>query len=137
MSQVLCSMRWVRESGNFEVSPFTRNHLNLFCDKCHTLFDLQVFYWTHFLYLPFWLCCVLHSPNFWKWFIGPFCIFALEKMISLYKSHSEEGKSYVTTGVVLPSRVYSKVETYFRQKTLHPIIFTYLFLNVGFRLSVL
>lgn len=79
---VLCSMRWVRESGNFEV-----------------------FYWTHFLYLPFWLLCVLHAPNFWKWFIGPFCIFALEKMISLYKSHSEEGKSYVTTGVVLPSRV--------------------------------
>jgi len=79
---VLCSMRWVRESGNFEV-----------------------FYWTHFCYLPFWLLCVLHAPNFWKWFIGPFCIFAMEKMISLYKSHSEEGKSYVTTGVVLPSRV--------------------------------
>lgn len=92
----------------FLLLTFTLNHLNLF--------DVQVFYWTHFLYLPFWLCCVLHAPNFWKWFIGPFCIFALEKMISLYKSHSEEGKSYVTTGVVLPSRVYSKVKTYFRQK---------------------
>ena len=68
-------------------------------------FVVQVFYWTHFCYLPFWLLCVLHAPNFWKWFIGPFCIFAMEKMISLYKSHSEEGKSYVTTGVVLPSRV--------------------------------
>lgn len=65
----------------------------------------QVFYWTHFLYLLFWLLCVLHAPAFWKWFVGPFAIFAMEKIISLYKSHSEEGKSYVTTGVVLPSRV--------------------------------
>ena len=65
----------------------------------------QVFYWTHFLYLVFWLLAVLHSPNFWRWFIGPFCLFALEKIVSLYKSHSEEGKSYVTTGVVLPSKV--------------------------------
>ena len=78
--------------------------------KCLRWLYVQVFYWTHFLYLPFWLLCVLHAPNFWKWFIGPFCIFALEKMISLYKSHSEEGKSYVTTGVVLPSRVTSEAE---------------------------
>ena len=30
-------------------------------------------------------------------------------MITVYKSHSEKGKSYVTTGVVLPSRVVSLV----------------------------
>ena len=65
----------------------------------------QVFYWTHFLYLVFWLLAVLHAPNFWRWFIGPFCLFAMEKIVSLYKSHSEEGKSFVTTGVVLPSNV--------------------------------
>ena len=43
----VCSMRWVRKSGNFEV-----------------------FYWTHFLYLLFWLLVLLHAPQFWKWFIG-------------------------------------------------------------------
>ena len=41
----------------------------------------QVFYWTHFLYLLFWLLVILHAPNFWKWFIGPFCLFVIEKCI--------------------------------------------------------
>ena len=42
---------------------------------------VQVFYWTHFLYLLFWLLVILHAPNFWKWFIGPFCLFVIEKCI--------------------------------------------------------
>ena len=69
----------------------------------------QVFYWTHFLYIVFWLLTILHAPNFWKWFIGPACVFACEKMISLCKSRSEKGKSYVVTGVVLPSKVVNLV----------------------------
>ena len=52
---------------------------------------------------------VLHAPQFWKWFVGPACIFLLEKAISLYKTHAKTGKSYVTTGVVLPSRVVNLV----------------------------
>jgi len=83
---VICSMKWVRKSGNFEI-----------------------FYWTHFLYLLFWLLVILHAPNFWKWFIGPACLFVFEKVISIYKSHSKKGKSYVTTGVVLPSKVVNLV----------------------------
>ena len=83
---VVCSMKWVRKSGNFEV-----------------------FYWTHFLYLVFWLLLVLHSPNFWKWFIAPACIFACEKLVSFCKSRTEKGKSYVVTGVVLPSKVVNLV----------------------------
>ena len=41
--------------------------------------------------------------------MGPACIFLLEKAISLYKTHAKTGKSYVTTGVVLPSRVVNLV----------------------------
>ena len=73
----------------------------------HFLF--QIFYWTHFLYLLFWLLVILHAPNFWKWFIGPACLFVFEKVISIYKSHSKKGKSYVTAGVVLPSKVVNLV----------------------------
>ena len=52
---------------------------------------------------------MLHAPNFWKWFIAPACVFACEKMISLCKSRTEKGKSYVVTGVVLPSKVVNLV----------------------------
>ena len=72
-------------------------------------FVVQVFYWTHFCYLPFWLLCVLHAPNFWKWFIGPWCLFFFEKCLRFYNSLSDKGKCYVTTGVVLPSRVVNLV----------------------------
>ena len=82
----ICSMKWVRKSGNFEV-----------------------FYWTHFLYLVFWLLLVFHAPIFWKWFIGPAILFACEKLLSVCKSRTKKGKSYVVTGVVLPSKVVNLV----------------------------
>ena len=69
----------------------------------------QVFYWTHFLYLVFWALVILHAPNFWKWFVGPACLFLIEKSLRFYKSVSCKGKCYVTTGVVLPSRVVNLV----------------------------
>ena len=108
---VICSMRWVRECGNFEVCTSCLCcilHSIFATNTSYILFPLTpclVFYWTNFLYLVFWLLAVFHAPDFWRWFIGPFCLFAMEKIVSLYKSHSEEGKSFVTTGVVLPSNV--------------------------------
>ena len=68
-----------------------------------------MFYWTHFLYIIFWILLIVHAPNFWKWFIGPACVFACEKLLSVCKSRSEKGKSYVVTGVVLPSKVVNLV----------------------------
>ena len=68
-----------------------------------------MFYWTHFLYIIFWILLIVHAPNFWKWFIGPASVFAFEKLLSICKSRSEKGKSYVVTGVVLPSKVVSLV----------------------------
>ena len=68
-----------------------------------------MFYWTHFLYIIFWILLIIHAPNFWKWFIGPASLFACEKLLSICKSRSEKGKSYVVTGVVLPSKVVNLV----------------------------
>jgi len=40
-----------------------------------------VFYWSHMLFVPFWIILILHAPNFWKWFIVPAIIFIVEKVI--------------------------------------------------------
>ena len=70
---------------------------------------LQIFYWSHLLYILYWGLLIIHAPNFWKWFIVPAVIFAIEKIGRIAKSLSNEGKSWVTTGVVLPSKVVSLV----------------------------
>ncbi len=54
----VCSQPFVRRGGSFEI-----------------------FYWTHLLYVPFWILVVFHGPNFWKWFIGPFVVYLLERTI--------------------------------------------------------
>ena len=51
-----------------------------------TFCNVQIFYWTHFLYLVFWMLVILHAPNFWKWFIGPCCLFIIEKCLRLVSS---------------------------------------------------
>lgn len=45
---------------------------------------LQVFYFTHLLYVPFWILLILHAPNFWKWFIVPGTVYLIEKMLRLW-----------------------------------------------------
>lgn len=42
--------------------------------------SFEVFYWTHTLYLLFWILLIIHCKNFWKWFIGPCIIFLIEKV---------------------------------------------------------
>lgn len=61
----------------------------------------QVFYWTHLLYVPFWLILILHGPNFWIWFLLPGLIFAIEKGYSWF------GKieTCISSAQLLPSKV--------------------------------
>lgn len=54
----ICSQPFVRRGGSFEI-----------------------FYWTHLLYVPFWILVIFHGPNFWMWFIGPFLIYLLERTL--------------------------------------------------------
>lgn len=62
---VICSLKFVRRGGHFEV-----------------------FYLTHLLYLVFYILLILHARNFWHWMIGPAIVFVLEKIYFLYKRRS-------------------------------------------------
>uniref|UniRef100_A0A182IU16 Uncharacterized protein n=1 Tax=Anopheles atroparvus TaxID=41427 RepID=A0A182IU16_ANOAO len=78
----VCSQPFVRRGGSFEV-----------------------FYWTHLLYVPFWILVLFHGPNFWKWFIGPGLIYLVERTIRLVWMRTEHGKTYISSGLLLPSKV--------------------------------
>ncbi|XP_028035380.1 NADPH oxidase 5 [Bombyx mandarina] len=78
----VCSQPFIRRGGSFEV-----------------------FYWTHLLYVPFWLLLIFHGPNFWKWFIVPGTIYLTERILRLAWMRSERGKTYISSGILLPSRV--------------------------------
>lgn len=79
---VICSLPFVRKSGYFEV-----------------------FYWTHLLYVAFWILTILHGPNFWKWFVAPGVIFVIERVHRTIRLRTGHGKTYISSGVLLPSKV--------------------------------
>nr|CAD7426043.1 unnamed protein product [Timema monikensis] len=78
----ICSQSFVRRGGSFEI-----------------------FYWTHLLYIPFWVLVIFHAPNFWKWFVVPGVIYVVERLLRLAWMRSERGKTYISSGLLLPSRV--------------------------------
>ncbi len=43
-------------------------------------FKPKVFYWSHLLYVPYWVLLIVHAPAFWKWFIVPCIVFIIEKV---------------------------------------------------------
>ncbi|XP_045455112.1 uncharacterized protein LOC123664638 [Melitaea cinxia] len=65
----------------------------------------EVFYFCHLLYIPFWILLIFHAPNFWKWFIVPGVIYLIERIMRLAWMRSERGRSYISSGALLPSRV--------------------------------
>ncbi|KAL4216477.1 NADPH oxidase 5 [Mactra antiquata] len=66
----------------------------------------EVFYWTHMLYVPFWILVLLHGPNFWKWFVLPGTLFIIEKMSrSKFIKMARFGDTYVEEVNLLPSGV--------------------------------
>ncbi|KAI8423439.1 hypothetical protein MSG28_012572 [Choristoneura fumiferana] len=78
----LCSQPFIRRGGSFEI-----------------------FYWSHLLYVPFWLLLLFHAPNFWKWFALPGTLYVAERIIRLAAMRSNHGKTYISSGILLPSRV--------------------------------
>ena len=83
---VICSQAFVRKGGYFEV-----------------------FYWTHSLYVAFFILTILHGPNFWKWMITPGVIFLVEKTYRWIKTRTGSGKTFISSGVLLPSKVTNLV----------------------------
>lgn len=85
----ICALPFIRRSGHF-----------------------QVFYWTHNLYIVWYIILILHGPNFWKWFAIPATIYIGEfilrlKIIRLVRY----GKTYIEEGILLPSKVVHLVIT--------------------------
>uniref|UniRef100_W8AMZ5 NADPH oxidase 5 n=1 Tax=Ceratitis capitata TaxID=7213 RepID=W8AMZ5_CERCA len=78
----ICSQPFVRRKGSFEV-----------------------FYWTHLLYIPFWILLLFHGPNFWKWFLVPGLVYIVERILRFVWMKSEHGKTYISSGLLLPSKV--------------------------------
>lgn len=78
----ICSQPFVRRKGSFEV-----------------------FYWTHLLYIPFWILVLFHGPNFWKWFFIPGIIYVIERVLRFVWMRGEHGKTYISSGLLLPSKV--------------------------------
>lgn len=101
----ICSQKFVRRGGCFEI-----------------------FYWTHLLYVPFWILLILHGPNFWKWFIVPGIIYLIERILRLTLMRSERGKTYISSGLLLPSKVTHLVIKRPPQFDYHPG--DYVFVNI-------
>ncbi|XP_044571616.1 NADPH oxidase 5 isoform X3 [Drosophila ananassae] len=78
----VCSQPFVRRKGSFEV-----------------------FYWTHLLYVPFWILCLFHGPNFWKWFLLPGLVYIVERALRYIWMRGDHGKTYISSGLLLPSKV--------------------------------
>lgn len=68
-------------------------------------FSRQIFYWTHLLYVPFYLLMILHGPNFWKWVVIPGLLYLCERFYRFSLMRSEHGKTYISSGLLLPSKV--------------------------------
>ncbi|XP_059475069.1 NADPH oxidase 5 isoform X2 [Neocloeon triangulifer] len=82
MIMFICSQPFVRRGGCFEI-----------------------FYWTHLLYIPFWILCLLHGPNFWKWFCIPGAIYIIERVVRFVNMQTQHGQTYISSGILLPSKV--------------------------------
>ncbi|KAG5871550.1 hypothetical protein JTB14_011317 [Gonioctena quinquepunctata] len=65
----------------------------------------EIFYFTHLMYVPFWVLLILHGPNFWKWFIIPGIVYGLERIYRSAFIVTERGKTYISSGLLLPSKV--------------------------------
>ncbi|XP_019856436.1 PREDICTED: NADPH oxidase 5-like [Amphimedon queenslandica] len=79
----ICSLPVVRRKGKFEV-----------------------FYWSHCLYIIWYIVLILHGPHFWKWFVGPAIVFIIEKIFRSKLFHIiHYGRTFIEEVNLLPSKV--------------------------------
>ena len=73
---------------------------------------LQVFYWTHNLFVVWYMLLILHGPDFWKWFVVPGLVYILERLLrSKLVKYFQHGRMFIKEGLLLPSRVTHLVVT--------------------------
>uniref|UniRef100_A0A1X7TN72 Ferric oxidoreductase domain-containing protein n=1 Tax=Amphimedon queenslandica TaxID=400682 RepID=A0A1X7TN72_AMPQE len=82
----ICSLPVVRRKGKFEV-----------------------FYWSHCLYIIWYIVLILHGPHFWKWFVGPAIVFIIEKIFRSKLFHIiHYGGTFIEEVNLLPSKIVSQ-----------------------------
>lgn len=65
----------------------------------------QVFYCTHLLYWVYWALLIIHAPEFYKYFMAMLIVYLTEFTYRMLTSFLGRGKTLVSAGVILPSRV--------------------------------
>lgn len=103
-----CSLPFVRKTGFFEVlySIYYLSRVQCTSLSFFFFFNMQLFYWTHFLHYPFWVLLILHGPHFWYWFVGPGTLFIiLEKLRRQRRRMTGKGRTFINYTLLLPSRV--------------------------------
>ena len=72
----------------------------------------QVFYWSHTLYVPYWILLFIHGPIFWYFFIVPGAVFVVERcyMSKAFKL-AKYGRVFIAEVNLLPSRVIHSIFT--------------------------
>jgi predicted ferric reductase len=94
---VIFSMQFVRRSGLFEI-----------------------FYWSHLLFIVFYVLLIIHARYYWCWFIGPGAIYFIEKAYYLFKRCSpRKGRTFVHSATieeanVIKLNIYRPAHFYFR-----------------------
>ena len=86
----------------------------LLCCRVKILFNIafffefvQLFYYSHHLYVVWWIALILHAPNFWKWFIVPAVLYFIERLLRLrIVNRARFGKTIIEEGITLPSKVH-------------------------------
>ncbi|KAH9393548.1 NADPH oxidase 5 [Tyrophagus putrescentiae] len=80
---LVLSMNFIRRSGKFEV-----------------------FYYSHKLYVIFFICLFIHAPNSWKWLAFPMILYCVECISRSIKTKKDQhGLTYILEATLLPSRV--------------------------------
>lgn len=65
-----------------------------------------MFYWTHQLFVVWYIFLILHAPHFWKWFLVPAILYIIERILrSKWVKIARFGRTYIQEGILLPSKV--------------------------------
>jgi len=65
----------------------------------------ELFYWTHFLYVPFFILLLIHARNAWKWLVVPLLLYAFEVINRTISIYFGRGKTDITLINTLPNDV--------------------------------
>jgi hypothetical protein len=72
----------------------------------------KLFYFTHWLYVVFYILLIIHCSNFWKWFIVPFALMIFERIYNFYRIQSVNyGETYIKDVNLLSSNVTQLIVT--------------------------